>query len=817
MKQETAAASSQPVRISADPEIGLTKEQVAQRFQEGWVNQEVEIKTKSIPRIVRDNLITPFNILNLILGVLVISVGSLQNALFLGVMFFNTIIGIFQEIRAKQIIDKLSLIAAPKAHVIRDGQKQDLDIHSIVLDDILALSSGQQICSDAIVCQGECEVNEALITGESDPVLKRPGDLLLSGSFLVSGHCFARVEHVGAENYAAKISASAKYIKRPNSEIMTSINKIIKWIGISLIPISIALFCKQLLISDQEVSRAIVSTVAALVGMIPEGLVLLTSVVLAVSVIRLSQHKTLVQELYCIEMLARVDTLCLDKTGTITEGTMQVDQLIPLEEPEKAPASYETILSALVTSLPDTNPTFLALKDAYPASCAWTSTHVIPFSSARKWSGVTFEGIGSFVIGAAEFILKEQFHQVQDQIETYSNQGHRVLLLAHFPETLAEKTLPETIIPLALLLISDKIRAEAKKTLEYFAEEGVTLKVISGDNAITVSNIAQKAGLADAANYVDATTLETTEQLEEAAEKYSVFGRVTPHQKLDLVKALKKKGHTVAMTGDGVNDVLALKESDCSVAMASGSDAARTVSQLVLMDSNFASMPLVVREGRRSINNLQRSASLFLVKTIFSTIIAICFIFINRDYPFLPIQFTLINAFTIGAPSFLLALEPNKERVQGRFVTNVLMKAVPGAITMSANVLLVMAISMYIPFSVEQLSTLCVLATSFTGLLVLFRVCWPLNWVRGGLFCVLSAALIAALFLGMYVLPTELLSLVPLTKSMVWSLLPLLGLDIVLMLVLPFFVDKVLIRLVDFLTNKITAWKHARKQTAKQK
>ncbi len=633
------------------------------------------------------------------------------------------------------------------------------------------------------------------MTGESAPGLKRPGDLLLSGSFLVSGSCRARVEHVAGDNYAARISASAKYIKRPHSEIMSSINKIIKWIGISLIPISIALFCKQIFISDQDISRAIVGTVAALVGMIPEGLVLLTSVVLAVSVIRLSRHKTLVQELYCIETLARVDTLCLDKTGTITEGTMQVDKLIPLVEPGTAPASFQEILAALVQTLPDNNPTFLALRDKYTAPCTWEASQVVPFSSARKWSGATFPEQGSFVVGASEFILKERFHLVQEAVAAHSSEGYRVLLLAYFPGTLEEKSLPPIVAPLALLLISDKIRVEAPQTLQYFAEEGVDLKVISGDNAITVAHIAKKAGLPGAEQYVDATTLETDEQLAQAVGKYSVFGRVTPHQKLGLVQALKEQGHTVAMTGDGVNDVLALKEADCSVAMASGSDAARTVSQLVLMDSNFASMPLVVREGRRSINNLQRSASLFLVKTLFSTIIAICFIFISRDYPFLPIQFTLINAFTIGAPSFLLALEPNKERVQGHFVSNVLLKSVPGAITMSANVLLGMLMSMFHPFTVEQLSTLCL----------------PFNWLRGLMFGVLSVSFVISLLLGMYALPTELLSLVPMTMPMTWALLILLALDIVLMVALTLLVDKVIIRLVNAMFQRMDARRQAKK------
>ena len=792
MREEAPATPPQPERVQADPALGLTEQQVILRMQSGLANGEPEIKTKSIGRILRDNLITPFNILNVILGALVIAVGSPHNALFLGVMFCNILIGTFQEIRAKQIIDRLSLIAAPKAHVVRDSQVCEVNVPDLVLDDILVLSPGQQICADAVIVEGECEVNESLLTGEAEPVLKQLGDPLLSGSFLISGQCRARVEHVGKENYASKISASAKYIKRPHSEIMDSINKMIKWIGIALIPIGLALFAKQIWISSQPFPSAIVSTVAALVGMIPEGLVLLTSVVLAVSVIRLSRHKTLVQELYCIETLARVDTLCLDKTGTITEGTMQVDELLPLCADGQLPAPLEDILSALVAQSQDNNPTFAALKRAYEKPSSWVCTHSIPFSSARKWSGASFAGYGSFILGASSFILPEEAEEtIRFQEESYAQTGQRILLLAYSSEEFQEKNLPEHRVPLAFLLLSDTIRPEAKDTLQFFAEQGVDLKVISGDNALTVANIAKRAGLPNADCYVDATTLETEDQLREAAEQYSVFGRVTPQQKLELIQALKQQGHTVAMTGDGVNDVLALKEADCSVAMASGSDAARAVSQLVLMDSNFSSMPLVVREGRRSINNLQRSASLFLVKALFSTIIAVCFIFIQRDYPFFPIQFTLINAFTIGIPSFLLALEPNNERIQGRFIFNLLTRAAPGAVCMATNVLWIMLASAFLPFSSSQLSTLCVMTTALTGLLVLLRVCLPFNWMRAALFIFLTVTFTIAILLGMYVLPYGLLFLTPVSLPMLWVFLPLVGWSILLMALLPWLMDRI--------------------------
>ena len=701
---------------------GLTDAEVRQRIEQGLVNHNSDIKSKSIKRIVLENLITPFNILNFVLAVMILIVGSYKNLLFMGVIICNIFIGTVQEIRAKKTIDKLSLIAEPKAHVIRNGIKQEIAIHDIVMDDITFLGAGNQVCSDAVVIEGECEVNESLLTGESEPVLKQPGDHLLSGSFIISGNCHARVEHVGKDNYAAQITDNAKYVKKPNSEIMRWTNRIIKYIGFTLIPVGIALFCKQVFISHQGFNDAIVGVVAALIGMIPEGLILLTSVVFAVSIIRLSQHKTLVQELYCIETLARVDVLCLDKTGTITEGTMEVTDVLPLHDTTNE--ELNIALGSLIHALEDDNPTFNAVKTYCDKYDKLTCNHIVPFSSARKWSGASFDENGSYIFGATEFILKDS-SPYQEIIKEHSEKGQRVLMLAHSPHQIQDKELPAEIHPMAFLFISDKIRAEAPDTLAYFAEQGVDIKIISGDNAITVANIAKKAGLKTAEQYVDATTLQTPEEIKEAAQKYSVFGRVTPQQKLDLVKALKEQGHTVAMTGDGVNDVLALKESDCSIAMASGSDAARTVSQLVLLDSNFASMPKILKEGRRSINNLQRSSSLFLTKTIFSTINAILFIFLHFDYPFQPIQLTLISALTIGAPSLILALEPNKERIKGKYIVNVIRKSIPGAMTMVFNIVALAIVCSFIHFNSTEISTLAVMITGFAGLLVLLKVSLP--------------------------------------------------------------------------------------------
>lgn len=753
-------------RLNPTLETGLSTEQVKARVQDGLHNGDSGLSTKSEKQIILENTFTFFNTINFILAILVILVGSYKNTLFMGVILSNAVIGSFQEIRSKRIIDKLSLISAPKASVIRDGIKKSVAISEIVLDDILQLSSGNQICSDSIVMSGEVEVNESLITGESDPVTKKSGDLLLSGSFIVSGDCYAKVEHVGEENYASKIAGNAKYLKKPNSEIMKSLNMIVKIIGFSIIPVGLALFAKQFYITGDTMQNSVVSTVAALIGMIPEGLVLLTSVVFAVSVIRLSSHKTLVQELYCIETLARVDVLCLDKTGTITEGTMQVDEFIPFEGCTRE--EMEEALGALTTCLTDDNPTFNALKDKLGTGSQWQMTDFVPFSSARKWSGASFGEKGTYVMGAGEFILHEAFKQIQEQVELYSKNGQRVLLLVRADAGFREKELPESITQMGLVLISDKIRAEAPRTLRYFADQGVDLKIISGDNAVTVANIAKKAGLETADNYVDATTLHTEEEAAEAVAKYSVFGRVTPQQKLQFVKALKQKGHTVAMTGDGVNDVLALKESDCSIAMASGSDAARTVSNLVLLDSNFASMPVVVQEGRRSINNLQRSASLFLVKTIYSVIMAVLFIFISASYPFQPIQLTLISTLTIGIPSFMLALEPNKERVQGNFLLNVINKSLPTAITMVFNIVILALFESQFGLTTPELSTLAVIITTVSGLILMVKICFPFSLMRTALVAAMTMAfLICVLYFQ------SLFSLVSVSIPMLMILVPM--------------------------------------------
>ena len=765
MHEETRPQQSNIERYHPDPSLGLTEREVQMRIQQGLNNGEQGMKTKTEGQIIRENVLTFFNVLNIILGVFLALVGSFADMGFVLVIFWNALIGSFQGIRSKRTIDKLSLIAAPQAEVIRNGAVHKVPVSGIVLDDVMLLNAGNQICSDCAVLHGEIEVNESLITGEADPITKSPGDHLLSGSFVVSGSCSAQVEHVGAENYAAKITNGAKYVKKRTSEIMGGIDKIIKIVGFAVIPVGIILFIKQHYILMDTFRGSVTGTVSAIVGMIPEGLILLTSVVFAVSVIRLSAHKTLVQDLYCVETLARVDTLCLDKTGTITEGTMQVDEILPFEGCELSDVSEA--LQELIRNLKDQNPTFQAvqgyLSELSDSAAPDEADKIVPFSSARKWSGVYFHGRGCIVMGAGEFILGPRFSEIQQQSEYYSSMGQRVLLVASSSRGFgSDDSLPADMKCIGLVVISDKLRREAPRTLRYFADQGVDIKIISGDNAVTVSNIAKKAGLETAGQYVDATTLESDADISRAVRENAVFGRVTPQQKLAFVRALKDDGHTVAMTGDGVNDVLALKESDCSIAMASGSDAARTVSSLVLLDSNFASMPKIVAEGRRSINNLQRSAALFLSKTIFFALIGVIFIFLDYTYPFLPRQQTLINILTVGIPSFVLALEPNHERLKGHFLSNIFRLSIPAGLSMTASTLVLCALGSIAGITDSQLSTLIVLSTAFVAFLLLFQVCAPFNALRGTLFSLmLTGFVLAILFFG------DMFELVALTLPMI--------------------------------------------------
>ncbi len=716
-------------RFNPNVKEGLSTKQVERRKEQGLINYDTALPTKSIKTIIIENLCTLFNLINLLLGIAIFCVGSYKNLFFLLIIITNTLISTIQEIKSKKTIDKLAIISSKKANVIRNGKIEQIAIDEIVLDDLIEFNTGNQIATDCEILDGQVDVDESFITGEPSVISKQIGDKILSGSFIVSGKCIAKVEHIGMDNYTYEISSGAKYVKKVNSEIMNSLNKIVKIVSIVIIPLGIVLFMHQMQIDSNYLQKAVVNTVAAIINMIPEGLVLLTSTVLAVSVVRLSKYKVLVQELYCIETLARVDTLCLDKTGTITEGKMEVKDLVPLNSTME---NMQNILSAIGKYSEDTNSTIDAIRENCRNNVEWKAIDKVAFSSIKKWSGITFEKEGTYIIGAPEFVLKNEFEIYKQTIEKYS-EDYRVVLLAHSKERFNEKELPENIEVIGLILILDKIRDEAPKTLNYFKEQGVDIKIISGDNPKTVSKIAKHAGVENYNNYIDMTNL-TDDKIEEVANTYTIFGRVSPTQKKALVVALKKAGHTVAMTGDGVNDVLALKEADCSIAMASGSDAARSVSQLVLLDSNFKSMPKVVAEGRKTINNIERSATLFLAKTIYATILALLFLFMPMPYPFMPIQLSLISIVTIGIPSFILALEPNKDRIKGKFFTNVITKAIPTSLTVVIGIISIMIISGINNLSISEYSTLCILSTGITGLMLLFKLCFPFNWYRGTLF-----------------------------------------------------------------------------------
>ena len=701
-------------RLDPTAEKGLTKEEVEEQLRLGLNYTDVSVPTKTIKRIISDNFFTLFNFLNFGIAAAIFMVGKYENMLFIGTVIFNIIISTVQEIRAKRIVDKLSLISQSKVVVIRDGKHVEINREEMVLDDVVELSVGMQVVADSIVMSGTCLVNESFITGEQTPIEKKTGDMVLSGSFITGGKVRAKVEHVKDDNYTSIISKDAKYVKKLNSVLMNSLNKIIKYISFAIVPVGIMLFVNQYYIAGNDFNEAVLYTTAALIGMIPDGLILLTSTVLAVSIIRLSEYKVLVQELYCIETLARVDVLCLDKTGTITEGVMEVVDFIPNIKYSQEEA--ERILDGLCHTLEDVSPTMNAVRNRFETKKgkALDYIKIDPFSSDKKYSKVYLEGI-NYYLGAPEFIIKNS---------DYSNysKDYRTLLLA------GEKD--DKKFPIALILIQDKIRKEAKETLEYFKKQGVEIKIISGDNPITISQIAKRVGIEEYDKYVDLNTIKTKKELKEAYLNNTIFGRVKPDQKKELILLIKSLGHTVAMTGDGVNDVLALKEADCSIAMASGSDAARNVSQLVLMESNFDAMPKVVEEGRRCINNIGRSASLFLTKTIYTGLLVIMTLFTAFHYPYLPIHLSLMNLITIGAPSLILALEPNKERVKGNFLVKIIANAAPTALTVFSTLFIFLLITKDSSLTTTESSTVCVIMTTIIMLIYQYKLCKPFNTIR---------------------------------------------------------------------------------------
>lgn len=723
---------------------GLTDEEVRQRVEEGFTNRTDISTDKTTKEIVVSNVFTYFNLIFLVITILLIMVGSFRNLTFLPIIIGNTVIGIVQEIRAKKTLEKMSLLNAPHADVIRNGSVKQISTEELVKDDVILLTAGKQICADAVVISGNIQVNESLLTGEADEVEKTEGSTLMSGSFVVSGECYARLEKVGNESYISKLSLEAKSMGgKEQSEMIRSINLIVKWVGIVIIPIGLILFWQSHFVNGESITKSVTSTVAAIIGMIPEGLYLLTTVALALSTMKLARKKVLLHDMKSIETLARVDVLCVDKTGTITEPDMKLKEIFLCKNSGADGTQTALTLDELKSLIldyanasVDNNATMLALK-AYAADTLTNNTSALhrtavsqqAFSSSLKYGSVTFSD-GTYLLGAPEFIMHEDFARIEEEIIPYADKGDRVLLFARYDGENVENGINGSVTPLGFVALANPIRANAVKTFEYFKSQGVAIKVISGDNPRTVSRIAIQAGIESAESFVDAATLDTEDKIADAVNKYTVFGRVTPKQKKQLVKALQAKGHTVAMTGDGVNDILAMKDADCSVAMASGSEAAAQAAQVVLLDSDFAHMPDVVYEGRRVVNNIQRSASLFLVKNIFSLLLSMFSVILMVTYPLEPAQVSLISMFTIGVPGFLLALEQNKDRIKGHFITNVMLKALPGGLTDVIAVGALVVCGEVFCISDASIGTIATLVLSVVGFMILFKISEPLNGMK---------------------------------------------------------------------------------------
>ena len=753
-KENTNVIIRRPMdRYSPDPNIGLTTPQALEYRANGWDNHAGEASFKSTKDIIKGNTLTYFNMIFVVFAILLILVGSFRDLTFMVVIIANALIGIVQELNAKATLEKLNMLNAPKTKVLRDGKIRSVPAEKLVLDDIVIFEPGNQISADAIVVENEVSVNESLLTGESDEIIKRPGDPLMSGSFIVSGTCKARLERVGQDSYISKLTLEAKASKDgEQSEMIRSINKLIKIIGIMIIPIGIILFIQQYIYSGAPAKDSVQSMVAAVIGMVPEGMYLLVSITLAVSTIRLGAKKVLVHDMRCIETLARVNVLCVDKTGTITENTMAVQDVIPLDKyKEEIHGSLDELLSDFAFAMSKDNVTMAALKKLFTHGSGLRAEKILPFSSAYKYSAAQF-GQTPYVLGAPEFVLRDTYSKYSEQIEQYSTKGYRVLVFGIYEGELTGKALSSQVIPLCLILLSNPIRKDAKETFEFFAAQGVKIKVISGDNPVTVSHIALEAGVEGAQNYIDASKLTTYEELKKAVNKYSVFGRVTPEQKRMFVRALKETGHTVAMTGDGVNDVLALKDADCSVAMASGSDAAAQASQLVLLESDFARMPDVVMEGRQVVNNLERSGSLFLVKNIFSLIMSLFSIVFSISYPLEPSQLTLISMFTIGAPAFLLSQIPDTNMIKGHFMSNILLKALPGGLTDALIVCSLVAFGYTFNISSIDISTASTFLLSIVGFMIVYQISKPMDIYKWLIWlgCILGLLLGATVFSNMF-------------------------------------------------------------------
>ena len=766
------------VRYEPSIKEGLTDEQVNQRIDDGLVNVVSKTNEKTILKIILTNTFTFFNTLCFILATILIWIyvekgimkENLTNMLFIVIIFCNLSIGIIQEIKAKLMINKIKLISSPTAKVVRESEEREIMISDLVLDDIIVLTPGKQIPADSIVLEGEIEANESLLTGESVPVKKKKNAELYSGSFVVSGKAKARVEKIGDECYNAKLAASAKQYKKPDSQLMKSMSSITKFIGVIVLPLALLtlidlmsnyaeveitkLFTKESLEAIWEVLPVIMGRLAAsIIGMMPAGMFLLTSMALAVGVIKLAKKRTLVHDLYSIEMLARADVLCLDKTGTITDGTMEVKNVTTLDV-NYATSMYD-IIGSMLSALNDNNQTTIALANEFGYNKEYTAKTIIPFSSARKFSAVTFRNGETYMYGAPEYVLKTRNPDIEKQVKIQTKKGFRVLMFAKCEGEIVDNKISTDRKPIALIIIEDHVRENAKSTIKWFKDNGVDIKVISGDNPMTVSEVSKSVGIEKAEQYISLEGF-TEQQVIDAADQYTVFGRVTPEQKRTLVKALKAKGHKVAMTGDGVNDILALKEADCSIAMASGTEAARNVSNLVLLDNDFGAMPSVVAEGRRVVNNVQNSASIFLVKTMFIVMIVLFYLLLpNESFPFQPRNFLMIELFMSGLPTFFLALQPNDDIIKGNFFANLISKVIPGGLIMVFNIIICYVANILLQkvsgltLSHDFFMTMCCLVLIFTGMIILFETCKPINFYRG----LLLTIDFSLLFFTMFILP----------------------------------------------------------------
>lgn len=773
------------VRYNPNIYVGLSDNEVRKRKEEKLINYDTEIKTASISSIIYKNVFTLFNLLNLVIASFIFFVHSYKNLLFMGIVFCNTIISIIQEVSAKRTIDKLNVVAQKKVLVVRSGKEHLISTNELVLDDIVKYKLGNQIIADSIIKEGIVEVDESFITGEANHILKNKGDMLYSGSFIVSGNCICKVEHVGIDNYTSKISKEAKYIKQANSVIISTLNTIIKFISFIIIPLGIILFIRQYSASD--LSHAIINTSAALISMIPEGLVLLTSTVFLVSAMRLSKKKVLVHDLYCTESLARVDTICLDKTGTLTLGEVELIKTISFD----SRYDLNEILSGLSKTLINDNKTMDAIYSVYHDEVDFIPIRKVPFSSSRKYSGASFKDKGSFILGAKEMLCPNENNTVFSKYRNY-----RILVIMHSEEYFESYDLPCRLELIGVLVFQDKLRNNAKETLNYFKSEGIDVKIITGDSLNSTNTILNRLDIDMKA--VDLTNIKDTDNLKDIVNRYNVFCRVLPEEKKELIIALKSIGRNVAFVGDGVNDVLALKEADSSIALAAGCEAARNVSQLVLLDSDFKSVPSIVKEGRRTINNVERSGCLFLTKTTYSTLLAIIFLFISISYPFQPIQLSLTSAITIGIPSFILALEPNNKKVEGNFFINVIKRSIPSAITIVVDVLIVILLSHLFKFSADETSTMAVMLVAFTGFLLLFKLCYPFNKLRLVLYVCLIVSFVVCV-LGLH----SLFDLVLLKPFMFLFMGSLCFLDIAIFSELSYLCEKKIFKYKDKIINVV--------------